>query len=308
MLAFYISEATRSMFGDEKFNVSFISHGAVNLIELKKFDSDEDFNNYIKNNPLSPESKWNGYYNSLSINEEGKITSGKAEAILDKALYDLNSYLEPKILAANYFLKGKNDYIKALNIYIDLYFDNPHFYDWEFAEFRIKTISLENKKAWWETKKMSGAPIAKLIESENNPRIIGVAISEIRDNWNSEYLQVMLKLFRNDDPDIQRQALHTILHHPEDAPSKETIKKLLNDKDLIVRAMASFLVVKCLGEKHFNLLKDNLESGIELIQYDTMQALVVMGGKNGKEFLKKNPLKNAQPELEEMWQHVVYNK
>lgn len=307
VLAFYISEETRSIYGDEKFNKSFNQYGVVKLKDFKEFTSDNELTEFIKLNPSSPEAKWDSYYKSLSISKDGKIESKQAEKILVAALADLPEYIIPKSIAAKFFLKEKKNYEKALSLYIDLYFDSPHYYDWEYAEFRIKTITKENKNLWWEERIKSGLSIKEIIENEKNPRILDVAISEIRTNWNAEFIPTMLELFKNDDPNIQRKALHTILNHPEDAPDKATIEKLLSDNDLIVRAMASFLVVSCLGEKHFGMLKNNLDSGVELIQYDTMQALLAMGGASGKKFLKENPPQNAHPDLKKMWEQATKN-
>lgn len=284
--AFFISEKTREMFGDEAFEPAFKKIARVKMTESPEFKTEKDQNEFCKSHPDSFEAFM---ADKRQQAKNKKITNEEGEKIIEEAMAKYPNQYELKAMAAKYYLKGKKDYETALYLYIDLYFNNPHFYDWEYAEFRIKEITSSKKKEWFENRIKSGISIDQMAAKEKNPRVLDVLIDQAKENWDASMVQIMFTLMGNDDPYIQTSALHRLLEHSADVSDKERIRSMLKGDDLVKRAMAAFLVVKCLGEKEYPLLKDNLDSGIELIQIDTIQALSKMGGEAGIKYLRGNP-------------------
>jgi hypothetical protein len=199
--------------------------------------------------------------------------------------------------------KDKLDEDKALSSYIDLYFSDPHYYDGEYAEFRIKTITSSRKQAWWEGRKKDGIPLEQLIAEEKNPRVLDVVVTRARERWEPSMVPAMFSMLGNDDPSLQSQALHMLLAHSNDVTGTkaEEIKGMLKGEDLVKRAMAALLLVKCFGPAEYPLLKEGLDSGIELVQVDTIQALSQIAGQEGRAYLRSNRPAKASPKVMTMW-------
>ena len=294
--AFYISEHTRSSFGDEKFTPAFLKVAAIELVEPPEFKDEDEAEAYCKAHPDSV------YAQLMDMD----LASRDPEAI-SNAVQQLNTLLSqhpqdvfPKTVAAKYFLKAVKDYDRALVLYIDLYFYNPHYYDWEYAEFRIKEMTSSLKESWWSERKKSGRPIGELLIDEKNPRVLDPALEEIREHWNVAYVPSLIALLSNDDHSVQTRSLHLLMDHPQDVPADD-IHALLKSPDLVKRAMASFLVVTCFKPADYTLLQDNLDSASELILMDTIQALAGFGGTAGIAFLKDHPPAHASDWLIDYW-------
>lgn len=302
VMAFFISEKARGMFGDEDFNPVFKKVARIKLTESPEFKTKKDLDEYCRVHPDSFEAFLAG---QQKLAKDKKIDAKEAEELMKEALSKFPNQYELKAMAAKYYLKGKKDYETAMNLYIDLYFHNPHFYDWEYAEFRIKDISFSRKKDWFGERIKSGMTPEMMAAEETNPRVLDVLLDKAKESWTPAMVPVMLVLMDNDDSFIQTGALHLLLNHASDFSDKPEIVRMLKGDDLVKRAMASFLVVKCLGSKEFPLLKDNLESGIELIQLDTIRALSGMGGEAGKKYLKANPPINATGKMKDLWTQEI---
>ena len=59
--------------------------------------------------------------------------------------------------------------------------------------------------------------------------------------------------------------------------------------------------MKCFGSAEYPLLKEGLDSGIELVQVDTIQALSQIGGQEGCAYLRSNRPAKASPKVMTMW-------
>jgi hypothetical protein len=330
--AFYLAEYARSTFGDEAFEPSFKKIAAIKMQEGPLFDDEETEKKYCQTHPTSLVAQWREIRTNLNqtiehdlpILETARKThptlsqldlwhfylllsagrTNEADQVLISTLERFPKDLDVTAMAAKYFLKTRHDDQRAMQLYIDLYFYNPHYYDWEYAEFRVKNISASTKEKAWQEKMKSGKPLRQLINEEHNPRLLDVAIDEARTKWDPSWGPILLDLLNNDDPSVQSRALHTLLDHPEAFPDSETIQRLLQDPDLIKRSMAAFLAVKGLGPDQYSLLQANLDSDIELVQLDTMQALVLMGGETGLAYLKAHPPAKASEEIMKLYKNL----
>ena len=296
---FYIAEKARRMFGDEEFTPAFHEVAALRL-DYSTITNKTELTQYCREHPNSVEARL------LAVDKVLRERPKAEESVqaLEKILAEFPQHVGPKAMAAWYFLKTKRDYERALALYLDLYFFDPHHYDGEYAEFRIKQIVSDQKQSWWKVRNKSGARLEDWVSKEMNPRVLDNFIQESRANWKAALVPVMMALLDNDDPDIQSGALHTLLAHPRDVPEVEIVG-MLKGEDLIKRGMSAFLVVKCLTEIEYPMLQDNLESSIELVQIDTIQALAGMGGVEGLRFLKTHRPAQMTPRVADMWHGLV---
>lgn len=305
--AFYIAEYARKMFGDEEFEPAFQKIASVKLLASQEFDNEEKFNEYCQSHPESFEAYIQDLGKKLekSNSVQNQIND---DQLIEKALSTFPQHYLLEAMAAKYYLKTRKNEEKALPLYIDLYFHNPHFYDWEYAEFRIKQITSSLKSNWYESRQKSKIPLIQIVEEERNPRVLDVILHEAREKWNPSMVQIMLKMLDNDDPSVQSIALHILLEHPDDLSNTNEIRAMITGNDYVRRSIAAFIVVKCLGRNEFSLLKDNLDSGIELVQLDTIQALSMMGGETGREYLREHKPAKATEKMMKYWQEQAFAK
>jgi len=286
VMAFRIAEWTRKLFGDDEFTPAFAKLAAITMNSLAVADQSE-LEHYAQRHPGSVEAR---YLETDNLLRGPGLADRDANAVrsLEALLADFPDQFAPKARAAKYFLKVLKDPKRALPLYLDLYFANPHYYDGEYAESRIKGMVSDLSASGFKERGQSGMPLGQWVLVEQNPVILGLAIEQARKNWDASLVAPLFSLLDNDDPAVQTAALHTLLAHPGDVP-KERILQMLNDEDLIRRGMAAMLLVNCLSPAEYPMLEDNLASGIDLVQIDTVQALVAMGGTAGAEYLKAHP-------------------
>jgi len=303
--AFYIAEFARKMSGDEKFTPVFEKVAAIKLLESPSFKDEAALRRYCQKHPDSVEAQLQALDSDLKSSAAG--TNGAAQS-LERILARFPRHVGPKAVAAKFYLKTGLDEERALALYIELYFQDPHYYDGEYAESRIKGITSKHKEAWWTACKQSGRPLKQLVAEEKNPRALDAAADQANEKWEASLVPVMLTMLDNDDPTVQTNALQLLCWHPEDLTEKETVRAMLKDDDLVKRAMAAFLVVNCLGPTEYPLLQENLDSGIKLVQLDAIQALASADNPKGREYLKAHPPAKASKDLMDYWRELVSQK
>ena len=268
--AFYIAEHAREMFRNEEFTPAFQRFAALTLKESPSVSE-------VLESPFL----------AKTIGGESSTDQLETEKGINSLLAAYPDSLGPKTAAAIFFSNTKNA-ARALPLYIDLYFHDPHYHVGGWAEQHVKRISRTYKRSWWASRKESGKPLAQLVIEEKNPRALDVLLDDAGERWDPSLAPIMIRLFGNDDAYLQASSLHILLDHCADALKAADIPLMLKSQDLVMRAMANFLAVKCLGPTHFDLVRDNLESGIELVQLDALQALIAVGGEEGRRYLKAN--------------------
>jgi hypothetical protein len=298
--AFYIAEYARRMFGDDDFTPAFHDVAAVKLITAYARTNEAEMSQYAREHPDSLEGRLLAMDQLLKERPKSKQAVQALEALLDR----YPRHVGPKAVAARYFNKVNRDEVRALDLYIDLYFFDPHYYDGEYAEFRIKQIVSDHRESWWKARNKRHVPLKQWVTEEKNPRVLDGVIEQARSRWEASLAPVMLAMMDNDDPSIQSAALHTLLAHPRDV-SKSEISAILKGDDLVKRGMAAFLLVKCVTNADFTTLQDNLNSGVELVQIDTIQALGQISGASGLNYLKAHMPSNMTPRVSEIWQGQI---
>lgn len=183
---------------------------------------------------------------------------------------------------ARYLYKVMNQPDEALERYLDAYFLNPHFYETEYAESRIRNIASARAAA-----KLAGLDQSALIPSlrDSDPVVAGLAVEALENAWTPEAAKPVAALLRHDDPVIRALAAD-LLGKKVDATFDDTLTQLLVDSDARVRGFAAYLAVQRWGKKGIEAIKPWLDSPYELIRFDAMSALLEHGGKEGKEIVK----------------------
>lgn len=303
--AFYISEWARSRFGDDAFTPVFQKTAAVKLQALRECKTKEEWLAYVKAHPNSLEAGIEKFREKHPLDDSVELP--QLQMNIEALAVQFSNTVYARGALAWFYLRQGKDNNRAFSAYVDLYFYDPHYYDGEYAEFRIKNISREMKGQWWKERKRSGKPFLDLVRGEPNPRVLDVAIAEAVTNWDDSLVPGLLAALDNDDPTVQSSALHVLAAHPK-ALSLQEAKAMLAGKDLVKRAMAAFLFVKCTGPEEYSLLQTNLDSGIELVQMDTIQALGFAAGADGYAYLAKHKPAQASAEMTHYWEDVVAQK
>ena len=276
--AFYILEyARRRRFPEEVFDPAFV-----------KFFGD--------NSPEPSVEAKNNFEEAYRLLKENK--PDEAEKFFIKA-----ADLAPKSgmihgWVGRFYLKVKKDEDKALKYYYDAYFLDPHAYDTEYAESRIRGIITPAAEDRFKELVKAGKSLPELSQDEN-PLIVLQAIDEVIKNWKPEYSQFLYRCLENDDSLVRWAAFSTLYKNP-DSSRDELILKLLNDGDLRKKGLAAYAIVERGQEKDFAMLKAMLADKAELIRFDAVSALVLKGGEKGKEILREHQKVETNPTLKDM--------
>ena len=276
--AFYILEyARRYRFPEKEFDSAFV-----------KFFGD--------NSPEPSKEAKDNFEEAYRLLKENK--TDEAEKFFIKA-----ANLAPKSgmihgWVGRFYLKVKNDNDKALKYYYDAYFLDPHAYDTEYAEYRIRGIVAPAAEARFKELVKAGKSLPELSKDEN-PLIVLLAMQEMIKNWKPEYSQLVYRCLENDES-IVRWAAFEVLYKNPDASRDELISKLLSDGDLRKKGLAAYAIVERGTEKDFEMLKAMLADKAELIRFDAVSALVLKGGEKGKEILREHQKVETNPTLKDM--------
>lgn len=184
-----------------------------------------------------------------------------------------------------FYYKAKSDSARALPFYFKSYFLYPHAYESEYAEYRIRIISIADADRAFPELLKRGKALAEL-SRDRNPLIVGKAIEEMGKQWKPEYLKTMLECMSNDDSVIRWLAFLAVKEYA--GPQiDEILTSLLADKDQRKRGLAAYGVVEHWKEKRFAILKKMLADPAELVRFDALSALALKGGPEGLQILKE---------------------
>jgi Tfp pilus assembly protein PilF len=176
--------------------------------------------------------------------------------------------------AGRFFLKVMKDEEKALEYYLNAYFLDPHFYDTEHAEFRVKKLA----PAAALRSVTSSQFIAPL---QRDPWSAGLALQQLSGEWKASYASVVAAYLRHDDGTV-RWTAQEILAERVGPEFDDELQRLLADADSRVRGLALYLAVKRWKERGIAIAVAALTSPQELVRYDAMSALLMHGGAAGE--------------------------
>lgn len=218
--------------------------------------------------------------------DEAEIYFQKADRLYDKSFF-INAW------TGRFYYMAKSDSAKALPFYFKAYFLYPHAYETEYAEYRIRAISIADAKNAFKIDRDKGKQLSELAHDEN-PLIVRMAIEQMAKEWKVEFLPVLLETLSNDDSVVRWSAFVT-LNKFAGSSLEKIIDEMLTDRDLRKRGLAAYAVVERKGEEKFQVLKKMLDDRAELVRFDALSALVGSGGVTGKQILQEH--QRVEPQL-----------
>src|SRR4051794_28173647 len=181
------------------------------------------------------------------MQQEGNLQDAEVQLVKSAEVSPNDSYIQAWV--GRFFFKAKKDDERALNYYLNAYFLDPHAYESEFVESRIRTINWEAATARFEQLLKGGAPVTKIMQ-DPNPTVVLQAVVRASGDWRPEYLSAMLAMMEHEDEDIRWQATEAIKNHV-DRSFDEQLRALLQDRDQRKRGLAAYIAVHLWKQESF---------------------------------------------------------
>ena len=188
-----------------------------------------------------------------------------------------------------FFFKVKEDHERALSYYLRAYFLSPHAYETEYVEQRIQTTAMHASK---EIVSKNGRDVKRLFHHAS-PAVVGRGVKLHRERLSQDDL---LEMMRHDVRGIRWMATTTLLRHRERLPESK-IQELLKGDDLRVKGLASYLWVDMKGANGFETVAPFIKTDVQLLQHDVVSALLMFGGRKGKEYVRQIPREILHPSV-----------
>ena len=223
------------------------------------------------------------HFNRGIILQRADDDEGAAAAFIRAAELDPHS-ARIQGWTARFFLKVVGDREKALEYYLNAYFLDPHFYDTEYAEGRIRRLAYEMAAAKGSAAADAGAKAVDLLADEH-PVILGFALYEVGRTWTPEALPRVVALLAHDDSNIRYRAAGVLA---DNAPPDfdDQLRALLKDADLRVRSGAAYIAGERWKEKAVPLMTAWLDDPADLMRYDAVSVLLQSGGEPGRNAIR----------------------
>lgn len=202
-----------------------------------------------------------------------------------------------------FFLKVLKDREKALKYYLNAYFLDPHFYDTEYAESRIRDLAWELAEAQFTQRIDSGETVVELL-ADSHPVILEMALEKAKESWRQEYMDAVVRLLAHDDIAVRWKATELLLE-VADKDFDDTLRGLLEGPDGRVRGLACYLATKLWGKEGVVITAQRLQSPIVLVRFDAISALILHGGPEGMQVLRQYRETETHPRLREILDSYV---
>ncbi|MCI0637987.1 MAG: tetratricopeptide repeat protein [Gemmataceae bacterium] len=194
-----------------------------------------------------------------------------------------------------FFLRARENEEKSLQYYLNVYFIDPHFYDTEHAEGRIRKLNLTLAVSIVEKAEKESKQLDALLKHEN-PVVASLALGKIGQSWNAKAREHVLDALGHDDPTIRMQAVGILMKNPDDILNKD-VQALLGGDDLRKRGLACYLAVNLWKEKGIEAVRPMLQDKSQLVRHDAISALWRDGGKQGKQIVRDHSKREKNPWL-----------
>lgn len=194
-----------------------------------------------------------------------------------RAAYDAAAAAGPDIphiqgWTARYLLKVANDREAALERYLTAYFLDPHFYDSEYAESRIRSLAWDRADERLDAAKAAGISALQLL-ADADPVLVTQALDRLAETWSPELVVPLQDLMLHDDPSLRWAASALLMEHA-DSSFDTRIAQLLEDPDLRRRGLAAYIAACRWGIDSIPHLQPLLASEAQLVRYDAISALL----------------------------------
>lgn len=268
-------------------------------------DFNRTFIEYFGENTAEPDVKAKeAFEKAYELLKEKKLDEAEQSFLTAANLAPKSALIQTWV--GRFFYKAKPDNVQALKYYFNAYFLDPHAYETEYVESRIRKISAEAADARFAELVKSGKSLAEIL-TDANPLIVLNAIEQMSKQSKPEYAKPLLECVSNDDSLVRWFAFLTVFKLPGASPD-QLILQLQNDSDLRKRGLAAYALIEFKKEKSFDILKKMLADDAELIRFDALSALALQGGNVGMEILRAHRKVETNPILQELIDKTLENK
>ena len=234
---------------------------------------------------------------AIVIQQEGDL--GEAERLYREAARLALDDAHVQGWTGRFLLKVADDPEGALHHYLNAYFLDPHFYDTEYAESRIRELAWESAEKEMDRLLEQETSVETLLR-HSNPNITGMALETAKKDWKPTYVEPVVELTIHDDPGLRWDAAVALMEKADET-FDERLHQLLEDTSLRRRGLAAYIAVHRWGEDAFPSLQNLLRSEAQLVRYDAISALLQEGGEPGKTLLRKY----KENETNEMLREII---
>jgi tetratricopeptide (TPR) repeat protein len=230
------------------------------------------------------------------LQREGKLPEAEAQLVKAAELSPRSSYIQAWV--GRFFFKVRSDNQRALTYYLNAYFLDPHTYESEFVESRIRKINGAAAAVHIERLLKSGTPLIE-IARDPNPTIAVQSVMQATEEWRPEYLATMVALMGHDDEEVRWLAAEAIKVHV-DRSFDEQLRALLQEKDLRKRGLAAYVAVHLWKQESFETMRNMLREEAQLLRYDALSALIIEGGFEGRRIVVEHRARENNPTLQKL--------
>lgn len=298
--AFYISEyARRARFPETIFNQAFsnafggaarFNGGSVGMTWL------DESNQNAPTPPTSNNHAAKIFDQAAEMQKQGKLK--QAEELFVKAAELAPDSVQIQSWTGRFFLKVKADNQRDLEYYLNAYFLDPHAYETEFVESRIRKINWEAAEIKYSQLIKSRVPTTKILD-DANPTVILMALEQMSVQWKPEYLNFVLERMTHDDETIRWKATEAIIKNVNRSFDK-TLESLLQDEDLRRRGLAAYIAVHLWKQESFPYLRNMLNEKAQLLRFDALSALAEEGGAESLKIILEHRQNETDATLKQM--------
>ncbi len=210
---------------------------------------------------------------AAELQRAGKLR--QAEQLFIKAAEAAPDSVHIQAWTGRFFYKAKADQERALHYYLNAYFLDPHAYETEFVESRIRKINWEAAVFKYRQMIKNGFAPTKILD-ESNPTVVLIALEQMTVRWQPDYLEAVLSLMKHDDETVRWQATEAIMKNVNRS-FDPVLQTLLQDADLRRRGLAAYIAVRLWKQDSFPVLRSMLREEAQLLRYDAISALIESG-------------------------------
>ena len=284
--AFYILEYARRTFPEAQFNQAFQMHFG------------------------GPRSKTVSRTAEVLMNKAIELEragdSKGAEDYFIKAAEQAAGSVEIQSWVGRYFFKTRGDNLRALPFYLNAYFLNPHAYETEFVESRIRTINYEEATLRYRQLAQKDVPLEEILK-EHNPTVLVLALEQVTENWQPAYLKPVLSAMAHDDEQVRWLCTEALQKHVDQSFDQD-LKVLLQHRDLRIRGLAAYVAAHLWKQRSLDLLRNMLNDEAQLLRFDAISSLARDGGNEGRKILIARRPRETNPELRKLIDQAIAGK
>jgi len=197
-----------------------------------------------------------------------------------------------------FFYKARHEDSRALQYYLNAYFLDPHAYETEYVESRIRKIAFDAGAKSMEEQLGKQVALIDLLDSAD-PTVVILALEKMAESWQSSCTDKLVGLMGHQDQGIRWMATELLKGHV-DRSFDERLKGLLHDRDLRRRGLAAYIAVHLWRDQSFQSLSELLRDPAQLVRFDAISALMMEGGPAGRQIVFAHAARETSPEIRKL--------